>query len=113
MTKIKQIIQDWMKNESIDAFSGLVTKIDNIHDYLTFVTMETPTQQYNGTRFPFYAKLGQEYNGKFVDVRITRRGRLEKEVEQEIIGSNCSYKTTMPKKRVDNIIRQYRIQNQL
>ncbi len=78
------MIKELIKNESVEAFNGIITRIENVEDHLSYITMARSDFSSDITIFPIYGKLSQEYKDKCVDVRIYKRGWINKEIQQKI-----------------------------
>ena len=100
MKKLKQII----KNESVQTHTGIIREIENTQDELTRITIQNiEPPSLNISIIPIYGKVSQEYLEKFVEIKHYEKGWINKKIEQEIQGTNSTYKTKISKTKANKI----------
>ncbi len=88
--------------------SGLVKKVENIHDHLSFITL-TPIVDagWTETRIPVYTEVGQEYVGMPVNITTMRKGWLFKIIEQTVETFKSATSVEIPQSLAERIIDAY------
>lgn len=73
-----------MSNYIIEAVKGVVKNLESINGLLTFVTINPINPNIDEMKVPVYMDLGQEYNGKLVDIITERKGHWKGNIRQTI-----------------------------
>jgi len=87
---------------------GLVTRVEPINRFLTFVTLSPLEDEWTETRVPVYLELPTDIVGKPVDIVTIHSGLFRRKVNQEVNGSNFSYSVKFAQSQIDAIISSYR-----
>ena len=96
-----------MRKENVDIVSGVITKIERINGFLSFVTLEHLDLS-GSTIMPFYSGLSQKYMDRYVEFKNVERGLFFKTIEQEISASDFSTSVELTAFQAKAVLNSYR-----
>ncbi|MEK6967348.1 MAG: hypothetical protein AABX51_01825 [Nanoarchaeota archaeon] len=80
-----------------EVISGIVTKVENLSQHLSFVTLEPIAETgWSEMKTPVYMELDEDYIGRIVDIVTTRNGLFGGRFHQSIETANSSNSMDCP-----------------